>query len=438
MSCSDDIDSSMSKEDALALLLSMTGIQEGKGWLPAVIPNEHNKLFFHYDRLPVPLHNNPYFPFPEMSCKAIDKKALETIIGTAWSKMAKMPLFASILMPAPTLATMLTGIKSKADVQEFEDGIKELDELYAKTMRERGMSPDEFYECEEARNIIDVALMAKAKRDAQLRLHNIHVPIGWDFYVSSVSVYLYYSRIIDILAATSAFTPEHAGSQWHAQQKRIDVANTIMFTAIDRALKKIIAQPELSSMITKARHSAVGTRFVGIDYSLVHDLIEQGCMEFTYKVLSEMERWILTICGIPMELHETFMCTAQPKIALDAGDLNEDGQRWQEELRDIRHQAIPSIWYHYLFEEEFTEEEKPAFIVRPHLSRQEYKNSVFDALVRMTFDDNACDTLAYQRALIVQRKVEKADMSFVHSSPVVLYDVHTGEALDCEQAFREE
>lgn len=437
MSCEDD-KPAVSREDALAMLLAAAGIQEGRGWLPAVIPNEQGKLFFHYDRIPLPLHNNPYFPFPEIACKEIDKKALDTIMGSAWAKMAKMPLFASVLMPVPTLATMLTGIKSNADVEEFENGIKELDELYVKSMNSRNMSPEEFYETEEARTILDVALMAKTKRDAQLRTHNLHVPIGWERYVSSVSIYLYYSRIIDILATTSAFTPEHAGSQWHAQQRRIDAANTIMFSSIDKTLKKIIAQPELSSVITKARHNAVGSRFLGIDYDLVYDLIERGCFEFTYKVLSEMERWILTICGMPIELHDTFMCTAQPRIALDAGDLNEDGQRWQEDLRDLRQKAISSIWHRYLFDEEFTEDDRPSFIVRPHLSRPEYKKSVFDALVRMTYDDNTCDTLAVQRSLTVQRKVSMTDMSFVHAYPLVVYDAHTGEPLDCEQAFREE
>jgi hypothetical protein len=435
MSCSDD-DAKMSREDALAMLLSMTGIQEGRGWLAAVVPEPDGKLLFHYDRLQLPLHKNPYFPFPEHACRRFDKNALQLVLNTAWSKMAKMPFFASILMPAPTLATMLTGVKTKANIEELDNGIKSLDQFYADTMRERNMTPEEFYETADARKIIDMALMANAKRDAELRVHNMHVPISWDRYVTSVSIYLYYSRVVDILAATSAFTPQHAATQWHAQQKRIDVANNILFTSIDNKMKDILARPQLSAAISKALNSIAGSRFVGIDYDEVDPFIEQACIEFTYKVLAEMERWILTICGIPMELHEMFMCTAQPKIPLDAGELNEHGQHWQEDLRSLRQSAISSIWHRFFFDEEFNDSEEKTYIKVPHLSRAEYKRAVFNAVVRMKFGNAQCATLAEQRALTVQKKVHAVDLSVVYVDPIIIYDIHTGEPLDCEMAFR--
>ena len=336
--CDDD-----KRVDALMQLMSSLSVKENSGWIDAVVVNnEDDKLYFHPDRFAIPLGQNPYIPMPEHACVEIDRKILERTVGEAWAKMAKMPLFAALIMPVPTVATMMTGYKSKEQVSNFDIAIKQLDVLYGELLQKHGGDEASFYDTEEARKIIDAALAATSKRDILLKTYNRHVPIGWEPIASTVSVFLYYSRLIDIFSISVMFTPETLGAERKSHQQRIDLATKIMYANIDKALKNVITEPELSSAISHARHSTVGTLPLGIDYDTVCPLIEKGCIEFTYAVLAEMERWILTMCGIPSELHSCLLCTAQPKIDFSAGVLNTDGVNWQE---DLRHPQARS-WIH--------------------------------------------------------------------------------------------
>lgn len=423
--------------DALMHLLSSLSVQENSGWIDAVvINNEDGKLYFHPDRFAIPLAHNQFIPMPEHACVEIDRKILERTVNEAWTKMAQMPFFAALIMPAPTVATMMTGHKSDEQIAIFNTAINQLSTLYDELLKRHEGDEESFYDTEEARKIVDAALVASSKRDMLLKAHNRYKPVGWDPITSTVSVFLYYSRIIDIFSVSVMFTPEHMGAERKAQQQRIDLATKIMYDNIDKALKRIIENPVLASAIACARNSVVGTMPLGVDYDEVCPIIEQGCVDFTYAVIAELERWILTLCGIPVELHSCLLCTAQPKVSFTAGKLNEDGMNWQEDLRDIRKRALSHIWENYTFDEEFSDEDAQRITV-PHASRKEYQVSVFNVLVRMTYTKETHMGVLRQHALKMQDKLSLEELSPVICTPFVLYDVHGQNHINCDRAFTE-
>ncbi len=421
--------------EALTALLDEIRIGENQGWIKAVTPSE-GKVFFHFDDFPVPLSEHACVPFPEHLCATIDKQLLERIMNEAWTRMAQVPLFTSVLMPAPTIATMMTGIPSREPINALDRGIAELEDLYARLLAEHGGDAESFYDTPEARTIIDGALLAISKRDMQLREHNSRAAVGWDAIVSSPSVYLYYSRIIDIMSASTAFT--RAGDAIHdACAKSIKRANEIMLGTISNAFIEAISRPELSVAIASAKHNVVGSRFVGVDAEAVCPLVEKACIDFTYAALAAMETWILSVCEFPKEIHSSLLCTAQPKVALDAGRLNETGMQWQEELRLVRGELYPSVWHPFTFDEEFVRADEPPRIEYPHLSRAEYKMAVFGALVRMSYEDATLNVLAAQYTSRHRDASSLEELSPVVSDPLVLYDAHSDEVIDCGALFRE-
>lgn len=421
--------------EALTALLDEIRIGKNRGWIKAVTPDK-GKVFFHFDNFPVPLADHPCVPFPEHACTSIDKQLLERIMHEAWARMTQVPLFASILMPAPTIATMMTGVPSREHIDAFDRGLEELEELYSRLLREHGGDAESFYDTAEARTIIDGALLATARRDMQLREYNSRASVGWDPIVATPSVYFYYSRIIDIMSATAAFT--RTGDFNHeACRNLIATANIDMINGITKAFNDAVARPELAAAITHARHNVVGSRFVGIDADAICPLIEEACITFTYATLVEMEKWILTVCGFPKELHASLLCTAQPKVGFAAGKLNKDGIHWQEELRSVRSELYSSVWHHFLFDEEFTDEEERPMIDDVHLSRDEYKLAVFGALVRMSYDEATLSVLACQYAMRDRPLTTLEELSPVVSDPLVLYDAHSDEVINCSELFRE-
>lgn len=419
---------------ALTALLDEIKIEENHGWIKAVV-TEEGKVLFDFNLFCVPVCENRLMPFPEAACLTIDKEMTDRIAAHTWSRMAQMPLFTSLLMPAPTVATMMTGAPSRAHIEGTVKGLEGLERLYAYKLQEHGGDPVAFCQTDEARKIIDGALLAVAKRDMQLREYKTHVPVSWEPVVSSAAVYTYYSRLIDIITVTTAFTVE-GSSTFMEQHQRIEKATTCMRENIDKAIKPLISESGLSPYLTVARNNVVGSRYLSVDVKTVSQLIERVCISYTYSVLAEMERWLLTVCEIPSELHASLMCTAQPKIGLNAGKLNEDYIRWQEDLRKLRFEVFPSVWHRYYFDEEFTDEEE-VYINDPHLSRLEYKMAVFDALVRMTYDENTLNTLAKQYTSRSYNNLPLDEMSPVVAYPLFIYDTQLPLCVDCEEVFRE-
>lgn len=430
--CEDD-----ARVDALMHLMSSLSVQENSGWIDAVVINdEDGKLYFHPERFAIPLSQNEYVPMPEHACVEMDRRILQRTVNEAWRKMAQMPLFAALIMPAPTVATMMTGFKSDENIQNLDIAINQLGALYGELMEKHEGDANSFYDTEQARGIIDAALMATSKRDVLLKTHKKHKPVGWEPITSTVSVFLYYSRLIDIFSVSVMFTPEHMSAERKTHQQRLDMATKIMYDNIDKAAKTILSDPELSSAISCARHNTAGITPLGVDYDVVCPIVEKGCIEFTYAVLAEMERWILTMVGIPSELHSCLLCTAQPKINFAAGKLNADGINWQEDLRDIRKQALGYIWEDYTFDEEFSYTNARQIDV-PHISRVEYQASVFNTLVRMSYTDETHMDVLRQYSLRMKDPLDITEMSPVLCTPIILYDTQGNDHINCAEAFNE-
>lgn len=417
--------------EALSALLDELSIGENQGYVKAVSGN-NNEVYFHFDHFPVPMQDNPLLNMFTRTWATMDKELHATLVRHAWANMARLPLFASILMPAPTVGTMLTGVPSRAHIDATEQGLAELEELYAKMLREHGGDPVAFASTDEARKIIDGAIAAAARRDMQVCEYKSYAPMAWTPIVTSAMTYVYYARVIDVLTMTVGFSHDNAEVR-QLRQKRINEAEEMMRKNIEQALKDAISQSGLSPHISRARHSVVGARFLDVDTAVVCRLVERACVDFTYKVLSEMERWILTVWEIPKELHAPLLCAAQPRIGLKAGKLASDDMQWQEELREARVKAFPSIWHTFWFDEEFCAED-PVRINDLHLSRAEYKMNVFGALVRMTYDDSTVGTLAVQYTSRVRDRLALDELSPIVNTPITLYGA---EEVDCAGAFSE-
>lgn len=414
--------------DALTTLLNKFKIDEGHGWLKAVYQDpDDGKMYCDFSKLCIPLEDNVCIPFPEHALTNVTHELNMKIMHAAWARMSSMPLFSCFLIGAPTVATMLTGVRDTAVIDEIDAGIAELDELYGRLLREHGGDETSFYETEMARKIIDGALLATSKRDIMLREYKTHAPMGWAPLVNTAEVCVYYSRVIDILSASAVFTSEHAPN-WRAQQERIKVANAAMSTNINVELNKVVNA--LNVHLTSARNNIAGSYFFGVNEEEVLPIIEKGCIDFTYGVLAEMERWILTMAQIPHELHASLMCTAQPRVGIDCGPLADKETVWQDDLRKLREEAYPSLWPPYAFREEMNGEKEDLI----HLCRLQYKMAVFGTLVRMTYDDNTLETMAYQYSLRTLDDVSLADLSPVTNVPLVIYGEET---IDCESLFRE-
>lgn len=418
----------------LEKLMKDVTIGENQGWVP-VVQEIEGKLFFCHDKTQLPFCESKYMPFPERVCTKLDDQTRDMMLTQAWKNMALMPLFASFVMPVPTVALMMTGIPSTRHIDELQRNIDDLHTAYNHVSSSYEGGERAFYETIESRMIIDMIQMTHFKIGSERRMHSAYKPIGWNHLVSTCSIYIYYSRIIDLLTAANGFVPPHATTQSAEIEQKIKAATHVMNEEADAALANAVEKTKLSTFISRARSNPIGFHtFKGVNYRKVRPLIEKQCVSFTYAILAAMEKWILTLCDVPEVFLSKLLCTAQPKVPIRNGTLGEDGITFQEGLRKSRATALPSIWSRFTFNEEFFSEEP---MITQHLGHTEYQDETFAALVRLSLTETSYTIIADQ---LVGRYFgtppRQQDVTPQTKLPLVLYDARDGKHIKCKKEFK--
>lgn len=419
----------------LEALMKDVTIGENQGWIP-IVQEIEGKLYFCHDKTQLPFCESKYIPFPERVCAKLDEQTLTSMLSQAWKHMTMMPLFSSIVMPAPTVALMMTGIPSRRHLDKLERTIEDLNTAYGYLQSNYDGDEKAYYETNEARTIIDATLMTQFKLSAELRIHKVHTPTGWNHLISSCAAYIYYSRIIDLMTASNGFTPSHSTTEWTKMEKKINAATQVMHEEADAALADAIEKSDLSIFISRAKNHPIGFHtFRGVDYSEVRPLIEKHCVSFTYAILAAMERWILTMCDVPEQFHAKLLCTSQPRLGLRNGTLGPDGITFQESLRSLRASSLPSIWTKFTFKEEFFSDKE---IDTQHLAHQEYQDATFDALVRLSLTQHSYTVVARQfMGRYFGLPPTQEDVRPRTVLPMVLYDTIEGKNhIKCKKEFK--
>lgn len=363
--------------DMIAEMLSKCRIDEQKPWpdFVHIDPLTKNslanpRLIATLDVCPFPASSN-LIPFPFFTVDQKNAQLSEVLFNKAMGVCASIPSFVPIPILLPPFAAMLTGkpnsimlVNMKAQQRRFVSIFKK---IYNTHFSSHDKDEETFLQTKTAKKLRFMHQELGMKIRSRERLVRKFRVQSWKPIQSSVTIFLFYSKIMDIIRQSNGFTSEENVEEFErytALIKKADEDFKILnnFQAHENQTK---ANPAISaavdylktnssffksteafvSPLEKKMNNAVHGDEGALLKSFEKEAI-QFVRDFTIQTLANMECWIMHVCGIPSEFHAAISLKRQPfpiGANVDLQLLKEMEQQLFY-LQKIRFDAYSTIW----------------------------------------------------------------------------------------------
>lgn len=432
----------------VAEMLSKCQINEQKPWPDFVHASASNQnspgipnLIATLDICPFPA-SSTLIPFPFFTVDQKNNKLEEVLFNKAVGLCASIPLFAPIPILLPPLAAMLTGNPSKILSLNMKTQQERFVSIFKK-LYEAAENKEEFLQSKQAKKIRFMHQELGMKIRSHERFLRRFQVQSWKPVQSSVTIFVFYSKIMDIIRQTNAFTPEeNAGeSERYAElikkaDRQTGILKCSQIEDIDfggfkhtkeaainflKTNNSFLKDPQTFIPLLEKRMNASVWENDGQD---VMDFEKEAAFfvrEFTIKVLEKMEKWILIVSGIPHQFHDAISLKKQPfpiGANVDSELLKELHQQLAY-IHRIRVDAYSNFWINSSM--------KPVLILPEDskiVSKKEKRRFLLELFEAFTRTQTSYETITnhvLQQYEIVNRRVNPSDFTSSISRDVKLY-----------------
>lgn len=286
------------------------------------------KLMATLDACPFPAYNR-LMPFPYHAIGQKDTKLREILFNKSMGELASLILFSPIPIFLPPVAAMLTGKVSNISIANLKEQEKRYLDIF-NTLYSAAENKDEFLCSEKAKKLRFLHQeMRMTIRNEERRLNNLSFQ-SWDPIQSSVSIFVFYSKTMDVIRQRHAFVSESDTKEFERYSTLIQTAeenltrrfssimseltenNPKVTAAMDHMKNHIFSlineekfSFDLDKKVNQADHTLVTTEMHHKDPSGFNDLGYHVILNYTVEILAAMEKWLLSVCGIHPKFHNS-------------------------------------------------------------------------------------------------------------------------------------
>jgi hypothetical protein len=361
-SCSDDQSQGKSNLDLdlLNQMLDQCRLGPTKPWPNYIhqdprVKNGKVLLMATLEACPLPIGSR-LIPFPmhkvSLSNQAYKDALFNRAIGTASSH----PLIGVFPIVLPIIPALLTGKVSTF----FTHGMKLQQERYCQIFDKLyADAPDKeaFLSSEKAIKLRYEHQDLGRRLRHQLRSEREYIVESWEPIQSTISIFHFYTRIIDIVRQNRGFVSLADPQEYARYTALISEADATLIEGDKKLLENFPDQFKVFDNLIrqlKKTNSLLQDPFVLFEQirGFFSDDVsfEESCAEliryFTLGILKNMETWILTVCEIVPECHSGLFLTSQPLPV--SSDVTPALRKQMEEQLDLIHKvrkdAMSDIW----------------------------------------------------------------------------------------------
>lgn len=292
-------------------------------------------------------------PFPTHLVADISDETKIQLFSNAMSLMAIMPLFTPIPIFVPTLAATLTGKISTYRVRSMKQQENEKNKQYARLLSGWQGDPKDFHLSKEAQKIQHDYIHMRYQRVGIEVDNDRYTPECWKYIQSSVSIFMFYMKTINMMEQRMMFVPDHDHEMRKFYAEKIVVANRELHEGWHTLFRESVLENERFSMAVKnIQRQLVRYGFVmnWMDPEIIQAIREGSVVDaikyFTVGAIVQLEQWILVVTGIPKDFRHVFISTLShmPDWSLVNPELEKELATQVDKLDVIRNFTFQSVW----------------------------------------------------------------------------------------------
>lgn len=306
---------------------------------PESYQTDSPKLMATLDACPFPTYDR-LMPFPFYAIGQKDTKLREILFNKSMGELASLILFSPIPIFLPPVAAMLTGKVPSNSLSNLKIQEKRYLDIF-KTLYDAAPDKSDFLYSKEAEKLrfLDRELTMNI-RNLSRNLEKLSIQ-SWDPVQSSVSIFVFYSKTMDIIRQRHGFVSESNVKEFEryskiiadAEKELADRFSTIMDELVSNNPRAAAAidhmKKHVFSLINEEKFSFDLDKKVNqVDIDLLtstenpetvagfRDIACHTILNFTLETLAAMEKWLLTVCGVDSKFHDSVSLLRQPSPPL--------------------------------------------------------------------------------------------------------------------------
>jgi hypothetical protein len=332
-SCSDDTEQTQKKRDDLTLDMDLLNKMMEKCQLGPQKPwpefvHQHPKakqgdilLVATLDACPLPIGSR-LIPAPFHKANLSKKSFKDMLINNAFAIASSHPLFGVFPIVLPVIPPMLTGVHSTFITHGMKQQLLRYEEIFKK-LQEEAPDKEEFLSSERARKLRYEHQNLSRSIRTQLREERSYVVDAWEPIQSTMSIFTFYSKVIDVFRQYHGFVSTANTLEYERYTRLLTQADGALLNENQKLLENFPEEFDDFNrviQVLKRENGFLNNPFILLDnikQEFPPDVpFEQRCVNlityFTISVLKNMERWILTVCDIVPECHRVLFLDTQP------------------------------------------------------------------------------------------------------------------------------